>query len=195
MSTASEAKPPLRQRLRAEALRHSAAEIAEGSRAICDRIQRQDIWRKANTVLLYCAMAGEPNLDGLLAAALRTGKSVALPRYSAPSGAYEVCSVTRPDNQLVVGYFAIREPSAECPVVELNELDLALVPGVGFTVNGCRLGRGKGHFDRMLAEVPGWKCGVGFDWQVVAEIPIEQHDIRLDGLMTPTRWHVIREPL
>jgi 5-formyltetrahydrofolate cyclo-ligase len=195
MSIASETKSALRQRLRAEALGHSPAEIAEGSRAICDRIQKQDIWRKANTVLLYCAVPGEPDLGELLEAALGVEKSVALPRYSALSGTYEVCRITRPGSQLVLGQFAIREPSAECPVVELNKLDLALVPGVGFTVNGCRLGRGKGHFDRMLAQVPGWKYGVGFDWQVVAEIPIEQHDIRLDGIVTPTRWHAIREPL
>jgi 5-formyltetrahydrofolate cyclo-ligase len=195
MSTVSEAKRALRQQLRAEALHHSTAEIAEGSRAICQRVQKQDIWRKANTVLLYWAVPGEPDLGDLVAAALRAGKSVALPRYDTVCGAYQVCGVTAPENQLVLGQFAIREPSPECPVIELKKLDLALVPGIGFTVNGWRLGRGKGHFDRMLAQVLGWKCGVGFDWQVVAEIPMEQHDIRLDGLATPSRWHMIREPL
>jgi 5-formyltetrahydrofolate cyclo-ligase len=67
-----------------------------------------------------------------------------------------------------------------------------MVPGIGFSLNGCRLGRGKGYFDRLLSGVSGWKCGVAFDWQVTVEIPAEEHDIRLNSIVTPTRWHVVR---
>src|SRR5215204_6804309 len=122
---------------------------------------------------------------------MKEGKVVVLPRYEANSGAYQVCRITEPP-QLVRGEFGILEPSRECPVGELNKLDLALVPGIGFSLNGWRLGRGKGYFDRMLSEVRGWKCGVAFDWQVTVEIPTEPHDIRLDSIVTPTRWHVVR---
>ena len=179
--------------MRAEASRHVSAEFTEGSRAICERVQQQDAWRKAKTVLLFSAVAHEPDLGPLMNAALQARKTIALPRYDSASQAYEICSVTSPESQLITGQFSIREPSPECPIVELNKLDLALVPGIGFTVNGCRLGRGKGHFDRMLEQVSGWKCGVAFDWQIVGEIPTEQHDIQLDSIVTPTRWHVVRK--
>jgi len=193
VSDISEIKQALRQQLRAEALRHESGEVIEGSRAICERVQQQDAWRKAKTVLLFSAVAREPDLGALITAALQANKTVALPRYDSVSAAYQVCSVHNPESQLITGQFSIREPSPECPVVELNKLDLALVPGIGFAVKGCRLGRGKGHFDRMLERVSGWKCGVAFDWQIVDEIPTEQHDIQLDSIVTPTRWHVVRK--
>jgi 5-formyltetrahydrofolate cyclo-ligase len=70
----------------------------------------------------------------------------------------------------------------------MNRLDFALVPGLGFTTDGRRLGRGKGYYDRVLAQVRGFKCGVAFDQQIVDEIPAEPHDAQLDCILTPTRW-------
>ena len=195
MSTVSEAKVALRQQLRAEAGRHTAIELMEASRAICARIQEQRVWREANSVLFYVPLSTEPDLQPLIHTALATRKTVALPRYDASAGTYQVCRITDPKGQLVSGQYAIPEPSLECPVVELNKLDLAVVPGIGFTLDGCRLGRGKGHFDRILGQVQGWKCGVAFDWQVIVEIPAEPHDIRLDSIVTPSHWHVVRERL
>jgi 5-formyltetrahydrofolate cyclo-ligase len=190
--TASEAKAGLRRKLRAEGARRSPAELSEGSRAICERIGQQSVWRKAGAVLFYAPLPGEPDVRPLIELGLQGGKTILLPRYDAASGSYQVCRITEPRAQLAKGEFGILEPSRECPVGELNKLDLALVPGIGFSLNGCRLGRGKGYFDRMLSEVRGWKCGVAFDWQVTVEIPTERHDIRLNSIVTPTRWHVVR---
>jgi 5-formyltetrahydrofolate cyclo-ligase len=57
-------------------------------------------------------------------------------------------------------------------------------------MDGRRLGRGKGYYDRLLAAVRGAKCGVAFDQQVVSEIPVEPHDILMNFTLTPTRWLV-----
>ena len=73
-------------------------------------------------------------------------------------------------------------------MVPLNRLDLALVPGLGFDARGHRLGRGKGHYDRLLAGFGGRKIGVAFDFQIMAEVPCEAHDIVLDDIVTPARW-------
>ena len=89
------------------------------------------------------------------------------------------------------GQFGILEPAADCPIYNLKQLDLALVPGLGFALNGVRLGRGQGYYDRLLAGVPGCKCGVAFDGQVAVEIPVEPHDVRVDCILTPSRWHVV----
>jgi 5-formyltetrahydrofolate cyclo-ligase len=69
----------------------------------------------------------------------------------------------------------------------LNRLDLVLVPGVGFDLQGRRLGRGRGFYDRLLADVDGIKCGVAFEEQVVSEIPVGPRDVRLNFILTPTR--------
>jgi 5-formyltetrahydrofolate cyclo-ligase len=192
MSNASETKAVLRQQLRAEAARHTSAELAEGSRAICGRVAAQDVWRNARSVLLYSPLPGEPDLQPLIELALAAAKTLAFPRYDNATASYQICQLTEPCSQFIRGQFGILEPPPECPVCKLNELDMALVPGIGFSLNGCRLGRGKGYFDRMLSEVRGWKCGVAFDWQVTVEIPTEPHDIRLNSIVTPTRWHPVR---
>ena len=66
-------------------------------------------------------------------------------------------------------------------------LDLVLVPGIAFDIAGNRLGRGRGFYDRMLALSPdAVSCGVGFDGQVVALVPVEPHDVKLHQVWMPT---------
>ena len=78
----------------------------------------------------------------------------------------------------------------DCEPAPLNRLDLVLVPGVAFDAQGRRLGRGKGFYDRLLAKVRGHKCGVAFDVQIVSGLPEEPHDVRVDSILTPSRWHL-----
>src|SRR5204863_2517253 len=91
-------------------------------------------------------------------------------------------------SDLKIGRFGIREPAEHCPPISLNRLDFILVPGVAFDLTGRRLGRGKGFYDQLLAAVSGTTCGVAFDEQIVREIPVAPHDIRVNCILTPTRW-------
>ncbi|MCI0744709.1 MAG: 5-formyltetrahydrofolate cyclo-ligase [Verrucomicrobia subdivision 3 bacterium] len=184
------AKAKLRDQLQGEVERHTLAELANDSEAICRRIAEQTLWRKAGCVLFFMPLAGEPDLRPLMISALAEDKTVGLPRYSAQAGEYVVCQIRCPD-ELLAGKYGVLEPALDCPEIELNKLDFALVPGIGFTLEGCRLGRGKGYFDRLLSQMRAWKCGAAFDWQVTAGIPAEKHDIRVDSIVTPTRWHVV----
>lgn len=68
--------------------------------------------------------------------------------------------------------------------VTIQSLNGYLVPGLGFDQNGIRLGRGRGYFDRALAEFKGIKVGVAFSVQVVEELPHEEFDIPMDVLVT-----------
>lgn len=188
----SATKAALREQLRVEAARHTSAERREGSQAICTRIAEQQVWRDARSVLGFMPLASEPDLTPLVLQLLAANKTLALPRFDPTSASYQAVQVTDLTAQLERGRYGVLEPRAECPLLSLKELDLALVPGIGFSLNGGRLGRGKGYFDRMLCEVRGWICGVAFDWQVTVEIPSEQHDIHVNSIVTPTRWHVAR---
>jgi 5-formyltetrahydrofolate cyclo-ligase len=87
------------------------------------------------------------------------------------------------------------EPNATCAQLDLKLLDLLLVPGLGFAIAGQRLGRGGGYYDRLLTKAGGFKCGVAFDWQVVANLPLEPHDVLLNCILTPTRWLEVAPPL
>lgn len=182
------AKSILREQIRARFKSIPAAERTVTSPQLCAWIIASPAWQDARAVLLFFPVPSEPDISPLLADALAAGKLLALPRFNAAANAYEAVRVIDPVRELATGPFQVREPVAACPVVPLNRLDLALVPGLGFDARGRRLGRGKGHYDRLLAGFTGMKIGVAFDFQIVDEVPCEAHDIALDAVVTPTRW-------
>jgi 5-formyltetrahydrofolate cyclo-ligase len=188
----SEAKAALRRQLRERLKGLPDSEQQEASARVRQRLTEQPVWQSARAILCYLPTAREPNLWPLVLDALAQGRQIVMPRYVSMQGAYEPALVQDIARDLRPGHLRIPEPDAHCPTFPAKQLDLALVPGIGFTLDGGRLGRGQGYFDRLLAEVPGFKCGVAFDCQVIPEIPIEPHDVRLDCLLTPTRWHLCR---
>lgn len=84
------------------------------------------------------------------------------------------------------GPFGLREPPSHAPQRAIDEIDLFLVPGVAFTRDGRRLGRGGGYYDTTLAlRSASARCvGVAFDCNVVADLPVEAHDVRVDFVAT-----------
>ena len=124
----------------------------------------------------------------MVSEALALGKAVTLPRFLPRTQTYIACRVLNSQVDVEIGKFGIREPSARCAEVSLNQLDFILVPGVAFDLNGRRLGRGKGFYDRLLAQVRGVTCGVAFEQQIAGEVPAGPHDVGLNCILTPTRW-------
>jgi 5-formyltetrahydrofolate cyclo-ligase len=186
-STPAHAKIALRRQLRARIASLSPAERASASILFRDQVLQFPGWTQAIHILLYAPMIEELDVALLWDDALSARKSLCFPRYVSATGLFEVRLVEDPHRDLQPGAFGIREPRAGCPVLSLNRLDLVLVPGLGFTPDGHRLGRGRGYYDRLLPEVRGLKCGVGFDQQVIDAIPCEPHDVILDCILTPTR--------
>jgi 5-formyltetrahydrofolate cyclo-ligase len=187
-ATPEQQKAALRQRVRGALGNLSPADRLAGSVQACARLREEPVWREATWVLIYSPLPDELDVLPLLREALLAGKKVALPRFDAVGNSYLACQVLNLNEDLRTGHYGIREPHDNCPVVQLNRLDFVLVPGVAFAMDGRRLGRGKGIYDRLLISVRGSKCGVGFDEQIVDDLPVEPHDIRLDCILTPTRW-------
>ena len=102
---------------------------------------------------------------------LAAGKIAILPQFDAATQNYVARRVQNLRDEIVAGQFRVREPKPDCEKIPLNKIDLVLVPGVAFDLRGNRLGRGRGFYDRLLAEIRGVKCGVAFDEQVVDEVP------------------------
>jgi len=68
-----------------------------------------------------------------------------------------------------------------------DELDLIIVPGVAFDRAGGRVGRGGGFYDRLLPQYSALRAGICFDFQYLEAVPAEEHDIRMDWVVTDTR--------
>jgi len=74
---------------------------------------------------------------------------------------------------------------------QFTEEDIAIVPGLGFDRNGCRIGYGEGNYDRYLKQFTGIKIGVAFDFQMVDYIPSEKHDIPVDLILTERASYIV----
>jgi 5-formyltetrahydrofolate cyclo-ligase len=192
--TIEAAKTALRRSVRDGLKKMTPDELVAASEAACSRLEEQAIWQRAQSVLFYAPLPGEINIWRLFTDAQRAGKTVLLPRYDSAAKVYVACHVVDAERDLRAGQFGIREPHESCEKISSNRLDLTLVPGIAFDLDGHRLGRGKGFYDQLLVALQGPTCGVAFDQQIVGSVPTEPHDIRLSCILTPTRWHYVNGP-
>ena len=88
--------------------------------------------------------------------------------------------------RLVPGAFGILEPGPDARLCSPGEIDLLLVPGVAFTCGGLRCGRGRGYYDRYLAQTAfrGFRLGVCFAHQLIDALPAEAHDVTMDCVVS-----------
>ena len=133
----------------------------------------------------YLAMPGEPNLDALLAAAIKAGKIVCAPFMGPVYGVMESAVIAGFD-RLITGRLGVRMPDpARSRIVDPGLIDLVFVPGVAFDKDGGRLGMGAGYYDRFLLQAPqAVRVGIGWSQQIVAEVPRTTHDILMQWVVT-----------
>lgn len=131
-------------------------------------------------VSIFAPLPGEVDLRTLPAEIDRTW---VFPKVVGATLAFHVVGDMQRD--LKPGAYGILEPSDESPTVEADEIDLFVCPGLGFDLQGGRIGRGKGFYDRILgrARPDAAKLGACFSHQLVENIPMEDHDIRMDGVI------------
>jgi 5-formyltetrahydrofolate cyclo-ligase len=178
-------KSSLRQQMRAALEKISLAVRTVESMELCARLEPQ--LQSANTILFYAPMPDELDVWPLLERLLKSGKICALPAHDGTTQTYCARRVTSLETQIVTGKFDVREPAPDCQIMPFNRFDLVIVPGMAFDLAGNRLGRGLGFYDRILAEASGVKCGVAYDFQLQASIPVEAHDAKVNFIFTPTR--------
>ena len=151
--------------------------------AIQHRLLAQDWWAAAFVAGLYRAQPDEPGTELLLADLLARGMRVAVPaRRGRGYGWAEADANTR----WRAGAHGIPEPVRIRPV-NSAELRVVVVPGLAFDPRGGRLGHGQGHFDRLLADSGALMVGLCPERRLVAEVPQEPHDVRMDVVVTEKR--------
>jgi len=77
----------------------------------------------------------------------------------------------------------VYEPDGD-NITEYSDIDMVIVPGIAFDKKKNRLGRGKGYYDRFLANISAVKIGVCFNFQLLDEIPADMNDISMDWVIT-----------
>ena len=142
-------------------------------------------YHDSRAIVLYSALGNEVSTEQIFDDALAAGREVFYPRLDHARHTLSLCKVeSRSD--LVPGAYGILEP--ETPSMDIASLPpcVVVVPGVAFTREGERIGRGGGHYDRMLAEFPAHaiRVGLAYSFQLLDRIAQSQWDQRLNFVVT-----------
>jgi 5-formyltetrahydrofolate cyclo-ligase len=186
-----------KHQLRAEA--HNRRRRQSGADALAGRIFAQVTvtpeYCKAKTVLCYVSFRSEVCTRKFLQTALADGKRLVVP-YCVEDR-LELFRVESLTSDLAPGTWGILEPTAELRTcthrhVAAGELDLVVVPGLALDRQCGRIGYGKGYFDRLLLHVRPETAlvAVAFECQMFDEVPMLEHDVRVDKIMTESAVYV-----
>ena len=174
-------KKALRQEIRLRKRQFNGEQLRQLSLAVVQRLLAHPRVVQANTVMFYHSLPDEVYTHEAVDQRVKMGKRVLLP-VVIDEQHLEIRQYQSPQD-LKLGAMNILEPAGQ-PFTAYQEIETVLVPGMSFDAHGNRLGRGKGYYDRFLAQVPqAYKIGVCFDFQKVDEVPTDGNDIKMDEVV------------
>lgn len=146
---------------------------------VFNKVHSLDEWNTSKNILFYNSLPDELQTTRQLEDN-NHDKNIFLPRVNGST-----LDILRYDaDNMHIGAFNINEPSGH-NTTDIEAIDLVIVPGVAFDKNGNRLGRGKGYYDSLLSNCRAIKIGVCYDFQLLDNIPAENHDVKMDIIITP----------
>ena len=189
-----ERKRALRSELIAVRARLSPDDRAARAVTLADRIAEVPGFSSAKVLAVYAPLGTEADPGEIARRAAARGATVVYPRAS--RGDRRLSFARAAPEGLVRGPVGALEPSPLAPEVPLADIDCVVVPCVAMSRDGLRLGRGGGYYDATLpAMTRALRVGLGFEVQVVPELPREPHDALLDAVVTELRVLLLaREP-
>ena len=167
----------------------SAAERDAKAEIIIKNLLATELYQKANHIMLFAAFGSELNLLPLVETIIKAGKHAYLPVVDKKINRILPIEVHKLED-LKPGCYGIPEPSPDNYLESTPDLlDLIITPAVAFDNDKYRIGYGAGYYDRFFASLKNdiIKIGVGFDEQLISEVPREPHDIQLDYVLTDKR--------
>ena len=152
------------------------------SKKMQKNLKKIESFRNATKIGAYYPIGSEAMTQDIIQELLSVGKQVYLPKTKEEN--MEFRKITK-FKDLEQGRFDILEPKENCPID--NELDVILVPTIGITPNGIRLGYGHGFYDRFLANNKAVTISLTLEKQVIKNIPREEHDFIIEWIVTEDR--------
>ncbi|HKN19024.1 MAG TPA: 5-formyltetrahydrofolate cyclo-ligase [Dissulfurispiraceae bacterium] len=142
---------------------------------------------KARTILFYASFRSEVGTLQLLQDSLLNNKTVVLPKVDMQYAGLKLYEI-RAMEDLAPGCYGILEPPAnEDRSMHDAFIDLMIIPGVAFDEHFNRIGYGKGFYDRLLSHKKAPAIALAYEEQVIAHIPTDEHDIKMDKIVTDKR--------
>ncbi len=181
-------KKELRERLRHALDEIPREELLERSLKACRMLTQTPEYRQAEYVMVFLSLPHELDTTALVLQAWQDNKHVLAPQVKWGERRMLPIEIRSLEQNITEHPLGFREP-AEGPVTAISEIDLVVVPGLGFDAHGNRLGRGRGFYDRFLAhrDFRAVACAMGLEEQVVESIPTSPLDRRVSMLVTDER--------
>ena len=186
LPSVTEEKAALRRTVRRWLAALPSSERRESDRALFAHFLSLPQVEGAKTIFAFWGIPErEPDTGELVRQLAERGKVVGLPRML-PGRGMEVRGYAS-DRPLVPAAFGLLEPDEQAPLLERAAIDLILVPAVCYDRRGFRLGFGGGYYDRWLSGFSGVTVGLCRDCVLQEHVPIEDHDRRVEFLLTESR--------
>jgi 5-formyltetrahydrofolate cyclo-ligase len=171
-------------------LREVLAAMPQGLRhakslAACALVTASPEFEAARVIMLYVSTSDEVDTASIALRAWQSGKTVVVPKVSWDQRRMLPVEISSLNTGMTTTGPGVREPVAGKPM-PVDFIDMVIVPGLGFTSTGYRIGRGMGFYDRFLAQAGfvGVSCGLAFAEQLIDDLPVLDHDVPLSMLAT-----------
>lgn len=183
MKSIHDTKKALRAKVKALKKAHSKQELLCFSRQVTDALEGLELFREASTVMLYHSLPDEVHTQ-LLIEKYHSEKQIVLPVVV---GNDLVLKEYHANQAMSFSSYGIWEPTG-ADFTDFQSISLIVVPGVAFDCLGNRMGRGKGFYDRLLPKMQhAKKVGICFDFQLFKALPTDDHDVKMDVVISQTQ--------
>jgi len=184
-------KKALRKEIKVKLRAMSNVEKTRQSSAVAERLFANEKYKQSKRISVYLNMKNEVHTVEILQHALTSGKSVFIPKYVGSNMEMVKLADMRDYESLPETSWFIKQPLDEDntreEAIASGGLDLIIVPGVGFTESGGRMGHGKGYYDTYISKIMAVKkpylLGLAFNVQIFESIPLSDHDKQLDEVL------------
>ena len=179
-------KKSLRREISARLEKLSVEERVKLSNLAVEKFLAHPIYKSSKVIMAYMSTAEEIQLQGFLSTAIDEKKILAVPFLEGR----EMYATVLPNlEDLEIGAYGILTVNNNVrKIIDAQEIDCIITPGLAFDVQGHRLGRGGGYYDKFLSRaVNAKKIALSYDFQIVDKVPVEPHDLNIDVIITPTK--------
>jgi len=181
-------KDVIRKELIEKRKKMSKKEVLEKSKQIKKTLFEIDEFKKASTILFYISHGNEVYTHDMVKECLSNSRNIVVPVTDIENRKLIISKLKR-WGDLDRGAYGILEPKKDkIDDVSIFDIDLIIIPGVGFDEHGCRMGHGVGYYDDLLKDSSNaLNVALAFESQIVNAIPTESHDIPVDKIVTEKR--------
>lgn len=150
-----------------------------------------ELYKNASNIFIYVSMEDEIYTHKIIERAIEDGKSVSVPKVDLQHKLMKAVTIDSL-KQLKEGVYGVLEPETFENVIAFKNIDLVIVPGLAFDLEGGRIGYGGGYYDKFLKDLEGTtKVALSYEFQIVDKVPREVFDITVNAIISEDKVYNI----